>query len=72
VRITTRTDSGRAAIEAVGAECLIGTPDRLASLRGALEGVTVACWMLVIPRRAGSEASMDSEIHSHHNTIGVR
>lgn len=49
MRITTRTDSGRAAIEAVGAECLIGTPDRLASLRGALEGVTVACWLLGSP-----------------------
>ncbi len=46
VRITTRTESARAAIEATGAECLIGTPDRLASLRGALEGVTIACWML--------------------------
>jgi uncharacterized protein YbjT (DUF2867 family) len=46
VRITTRTESGRAAIEAAGAECLIGTPDRLASMRGALEGVTIACWML--------------------------
>ncbi len=30
----------------VGAECLIGTPDRLASMRGALDGVTIACWML--------------------------
>ena len=46
VRITTRGESGRAAIEATGAECLIGTPDRLASLRGALDGVTIACWML--------------------------
>ncbi len=25
---------------------MIGTPDRLASLRGALDGVTIACWML--------------------------
>lgn len=46
VRITTRVESGRAAIEAVGAECLVGTPDRLASMRGALDGVTIACWML--------------------------
>jgi hypothetical protein len=46
VAITTRTESGRAAIEATGAACLIGTPDRLASLRGALDGVTIACWML--------------------------
>jgi len=46
VRATTRSESGRAAIEATGAECWIGTPDRLATLRGALENVTVACWML--------------------------
>lgn len=46
VRATTRTEAGRAAIEAVGAECWIGTPDRLATLRGALESVTIACWML--------------------------
>jgi hypothetical protein len=46
VRITTREESGRAAIEATGAECWIGTPDRLATLRGALDGVTIACWML--------------------------
>ncbi len=42
VRITTRTEAGRAAIEAVGAECWIGTPDRIATLRYALEGVTIA------------------------------
>jgi hypothetical protein len=46
VRATTRTEAGRAAIEATGAECWIGTPDRLATLRGALENVTIACWML--------------------------
>ena len=46
VRITTREESGRAAIEAVGAECWIGTPDRIATLRHALENVTVACWLL--------------------------
>jgi nucleoside-diphosphate-sugar epimerase len=50
VRIVTRTESGRAAIEASGAECLIGTPDRLATLRGALDGVTIACWMLATAR----------------------
>jgi hypothetical protein len=45
-RITTRTETGRGAIEATGAECWIGTPDRLATLRGALEGVTIVGWML--------------------------
>ncbi len=46
LRITTRSESGREAIEAVGAECWVGTPDRLATLRGALDSVTVLCWLL--------------------------
>jgi uncharacterized protein YbjT (DUF2867 family) len=46
VRITTRAERGRAAIEQAGAECWVGTPDRLATLRGALDGVTVLCWLL--------------------------
>src|ERR1039457_6502743 len=55
VRITTRTETGRVAIEATGAECWVGTPDRLATLRGALESVPIACWLLgsaVGPARA--------------------
>jgi hypothetical protein len=47
VRITTRTEAGRAAIEATGgAECWIGTPERLGTLRAALESVTIVCWLL--------------------------
>ena len=46
VRVTTRSEQGRAAIEAAGAECWVGTPDRLATLRGALDSVTVLCWLL--------------------------
>ncbi|MHB8531816.1 MAG: NAD-dependent epimerase/dehydratase family protein [Solirubrobacteraceae bacterium] len=46
VRITTRREQGRAAIEAAGAECWIGTPDRLATLRGSLDGVALLCWLL--------------------------
>lgn len=45
VRVSTRTEAGRAAIEQTGAECWIGTPDRLASMRGVLDSVTVACWL---------------------------
>lgn len=33
-------------IEAVGAECFIGDPNRLGTLRGVLDGVTVVCWLL--------------------------
>jgi uncharacterized protein YbjT (DUF2867 family) len=46
VRITTRHEASRAAIEASGAECWIGDPDRLATLTGALENVAVLCWLL--------------------------
>ncbi|HEV3319761.1 MAG TPA: hypothetical protein VG053_08545 [Solirubrobacteraceae bacterium] len=66
VRITTREEAGRAAIESTGAECLIGTPDRLASMRGALEGVTIACWMLGTARgdRVQVEALHGSRVES--------
>jgi hypothetical protein len=46
LRVTTRTEDRREAIEATGAECWVGTPDRLGTLRSALENVTIACWLL--------------------------
>jgi hypothetical protein len=46
VRMTTRGEANRARIEATGAECWVGSPDRLATLRGSLESVTIACWLL--------------------------
>lgn len=58
VRITTRDERGRAAIEAAGAECWVGTPDRLATLRGALENVTILCWMLATA--TGSAEELDA------------
>jgi hypothetical protein len=58
VRITTRAEEGRAAIEATGAEAWIGTPDRLATLRGALDGVTILCWLL--SSAAGSSAELEA------------
>lgn len=60
VRITTRTEAGRAPIEATGAEAWIGTPDRLATLRGTLDGVTILCWLL------GSAAGSSSELEALH------
>ena len=62
VRITTRREQSRAAIEAVGAECWVGTPDRLATLRGALENVTVLCWML------GSAVGPDHSLRELHSS----
>jgi hypothetical protein len=55
LRITTRDEAGRAAIEAVGAECWIGNPDVVGSLRYALENVTVLCWLLGSARGAPHE-----------------
>lgn len=46
VRLVTSDPERRAAVEQAGAECIAGTPDRLATLTGALEHVTVACWLL--------------------------
>jgi nucleoside-diphosphate-sugar epimerase len=46
VRITTRDAGARELIEAAGAECLFADPNRLASMRNALDGVTLACWLL--------------------------
>jgi hypothetical protein len=61
LRVTTRSEGGRAAIEATGAECWIGTPDRLATLRGALDSVTIACWMLAGAR---GDAEQVAALHS--------
>jgi nucleoside-diphosphate-sugar epimerase len=60
VRITTRSEAGRAAIEESGAECWIGTPDRLATLRAALENVTILCWLL------GSATGGADEVRALH------
>ena len=62
VRITTRTEQGRAAIEASGAECWVGTPGRLETLRGALDRVAVACWLL------GTASGSDEELAALHTT----
>jgi hypothetical protein len=62
VRMTTRTESRRAAIEAAGAECWIGTPERLGTLRAALESVTIICWLL------GTVAGSDDEVRALHGS----
>jgi putative NAD(P)-binding protein len=46
VRAVTRTEARRAEIEAAGCECWIGDPDRIGSLRYALDNVTVLLWLL--------------------------
>ena len=46
VRAVTRSESHRAAIEAAGAECWVGDPDVVGTLRYALESVTILVWAL--------------------------
>jgi hypothetical protein len=46
VRFVTRTAARRADVEAAGGECWIGDPDRIGSLRYALDNVTVLLWLL--------------------------
>jgi nucleoside-diphosphate-sugar epimerase len=46
VRAVTRGEARRAEIEAAGCECWIGDPDRIGTLRYALDNVTVLLWLL--------------------------
>ncbi|HWH92566.1 MAG TPA: hypothetical protein VNT03_01795 [Baekduia sp.] len=46
VRFVTRHEGFRDEIEAAGGECYLGDPDRIGSLRYALDNVTVLLWLL--------------------------
>ncbi len=46
VRAVTRSPERRAVLEDAGCECWIGDPDRIGTLRYALENVTVLVWAL--------------------------
>lgn len=46
VRLVTRDEANRPAIEALGAECWIGDPGVIGTLRYALDNVTVLLWLL--------------------------
>lgn len=56
LRIVTRREQRRGEIEATGAECFVGDPNRLVTLRAALEHVTIACWLLATASVDGAEA----------------
>lgn len=62
VRVTTRNGERRQAIERAGGECWVGTPDRLATLRSALDSVTVACWLL------GTATGTDEQVEALHTS----
>jgi hypothetical protein len=46
VRAVTRSEARRGEIEVAGCECWIGDPDRIGTLRYALDNVTVLLWLL--------------------------
>jgi len=61
VRAVTRHESRRAALEDAGCECWIGDPDRIGTLRYALENATVLLWLLGtvdVPELHGSRLAM--------------
>jgi nucleoside-diphosphate-sugar epimerase len=62
VRGTTRDPERRAAIEAVGAQALVGDPDVIATLAGALDHVAVACILL------GSAAGPPAKLAALHGS----
>ena len=64
VRAVTRTEAGRGAIEEAGAECWIGDPDVIGTLRYALEHVTVLVWAL-----ASARGSADSIAALHGDRL---
>jgi hypothetical protein len=64
VRFVTRDEARRADIEAAGAECWIGDPDRVGTLRYALDNVTVLLWLLGAVRPAPGD-----ELHGSRLTM---
>ena len=62
VRAVTRRTGARAAIEDAGAECWIGDPDVVGTLRYALDNVTVLLWLL------GTARGPDDEVAPLHGS----
>ena len=60
VRAVTRREEHRAAIEAAGAECWIGDPDVVGTLRYALDNVTLLLWLL---GTAGGDPDQVAALH---------
>jgi hypothetical protein len=61
VRFVTRHEAFRPEIEAAGGECYIGDPDRIGSLRYALDNVTVLLWLM--------GRAPDGELHGSRLTM---
>jgi hypothetical protein len=61
VRAVTRSEQRRAAIEETGAECWIGDPDRIGTLRYALDNATILLWAL--GTAGGEDAEAVAALH---------
>jgi hypothetical protein len=57
VRAVTRSEANRAPIEAAGAECWIGDPDVVGTLRYALDNVTILVWALGTARGGAEQVA---------------
>jgi hypothetical protein len=62
VRATTREAARVDAIRAAGAEPYVGDPDRIATLMGALTGVTVLAWLM------GTASGDAEQVFALHDT----
>jgi uncharacterized protein YbjT (DUF2867 family) len=62
VRATTRDPARADAIRAAGAEPYVGDPDRIATLMGALTGVTVLAWLM------GTASGDPEQVFALHDT----
>ena len=62
VRAVTRHEERRAAIEEAGAECWIGDPDVVGTLRYALDNVTLLLWLL------GTATGDDEQVAALHGS----
>ena len=61
VRAVTRDEGKREQLESAGCECWIGDPDRIGTLRYALDNATVLLWLLAtvdVPELHGSRLEM--------------
>ncbi len=57
VRAVTRSEANRTRIEAAGAECWIGDPDVVGTLRYALDNVTILVWALGTARGSAEQVA---------------
>lgn len=62
VRVVTRAEGRRAEIEAAGGQPWIGDPDRIGTLRYALDNVTLLLWLL------GTASGPDEKVAALHGS----